>query len=269
MTEGLAAKDAPTEAVLYSKTGPIAHVRLNRPDKLNALNRAIHAGLREALNQAEADDARVLLLSGQGRAFSAGQDLGEAFFEDPAEIDLGRSLDIDYNPLIRRLADYPIPTISVVHGVAAGASANIALACDLCIAAEDALFDQAFVRIALMPDAGGTHTIPSLVGRQRALGLMLTGEPIDGRTAAAWGLVWQAYPVGELETAATTLAGKIAAGPRAAIRAMRRAVRASATNDLAMQLDLERDLQRELGRDPDFLEGLTAFKEKRAPKFAP
>ncbi len=255
------------DSVLCDIEGPIAHIRLNRPAKLNAINRAVHARLRAALDEVEASGARVLLMSGEGRAFSAGQDLGEALFADPDAIDLGLSLDEDYNPLIKRLASYPIPTISVVHGVAAGASANIALACDLCVTAEDALFDQAFVRIALMPDAGGTHTIPNLVGRQRALGLMLTGEPIDGRTAAGWGLVWKAVPLAELEATARGLAIKIAGGPQAAIRAMRHAVRASVTNDLDAQLALERDGQRDLGHDPDFIEGLSAFKEKRAPKF--
>ena len=255
------------QTVLYSLTGSIAHLRLNRPDKLNALTRSTLKALVECLDRAEEERARVVILSGEGRAFSAGQDLGEPLPMHGDAPDLGRTLDEAYNPLIERLSNYPIPTLSVVHGVAAGASANIALACDLCIASEDARFDQAFVRIGLMPDAGGTFTVPRLVGRQRALGLMLTGEAIDGRTAADWGLIWRAFPATELDREVASLAARIAAGPQAAIRAIREAVRRSPANHLGAQLDLERDLQAGLGREPDFEEGLAAFAEKRTPRF--
>lgn len=253
--------------VLYDLKDRTAVLTLNRPDKLNALNKAMHEALQTALDRAEADGARVIVLRGAGRAFSAGQDLDEALAMQQGAPDLGLALERHYNPLIRRLADSPVPTLAVVHGVAAGASANIALACDLTLVAEDARLDQAFVRIALMPDAGGTWAVPRAVGRQRALGLMLTGDPITGREAADWGLVWQAVPADRLEAEAMGLAERIASGPADAIRAMRRAVRASESGTLDAQLDLERDLQSELGRSRDFGEGLRAFAEKRAPRF--
>jgi 2-(1,2-epoxy-1,2-dihydrophenyl)acetyl-CoA isomerase len=244
-------------------------VTLNRPTALNAFNEAQHLALRKALDDIEADQTvRCLILTGSGRAFCSGQDLADRRRSQGDEApDLGKSLGEFYNPLIRRLYGLKIPTIAAVNGVAAGAGANIALACDLVIAAQSARFIQAFSRVGLGPDAGGSYFLPRAIGLARAKALMLTGEPLGADEAAQWGLIWKAVPDDELMTTARELAEKLSTGPTLALAAIRDVLHQSLDNSLDEQLDLERDTQRELGRSRDYREGIEAFFEKRKPTF--
>jgi 2-(1,2-epoxy-1,2-dihydrophenyl)acetyl-CoA isomerase len=247
----------------------VATITLNRPDKLNAFNGAMHAELARALDRIEANPAiRALLLTGAGRAFSAGQDLGDRVMgEGDAPPDLGETLDRLYNPLIRRLRHIERPVIAAVGGVAAGAGANLALACDLVLAARSAKFIQAFCRLGLVPDSGGTYVLPRLVGPARAMGLALLGEPLSAEQAAAWGLIWRVVDDEQLLPEAIALARKLATQPTKGLGLIKRALNASAANNLDEQLDLERDLQREAGRSEDYREGVRAFLEKRPATF--
>ncbi|WP_133651166.1 2-(1,2-epoxy-1,2-dihydrophenyl)acetyl-CoA isomerase PaaG [Paraburkholderia flava] len=245
----------------------VATVTLNRPDKLNSFTRAMHGELAEALDQVEAAGTRALILTGAGRGFCAGQDLADLDFTPGAMTDLGDLIDAHFNPLIRRLQALPLPVIAAVNGTAAGAGANLALACDLVVAARSANFIQAFVKIGLVPDSGGTWFLPQRVGMARALGLALTGEKLDAEKAERWGMIWRAVDDAELSATAAQLATQLAQQPTRAIAAIKRALRAGATNTLDEQLDLERDLQRELGASHDYAEGVQAFVEKRAPRF--
>jgi 2-(1,2-epoxy-1,2-dihydrophenyl)acetyl-CoA isomerase len=255
--------------ILLDLAEGVATITLNRPDKLNAFNEAMHAELALALDRIEADSAiRALLLTGAGRAFSAGQDLGDRVMgEGDAPPDLGETLDRLYNPLIRRLRHIERPVIAAVGGVAAGAGANLALACDLVLAARSAKFIQAFCRLGLVPDSGGTHVLPRLVGPARAMGLALLGEPLSADQAAAWGLIWRVVDDEQLLPEATALARKLATQPTKGLSLIKRALNASAANTLDEQLDLERDLQREAGRSEDYCEGVRAFLEKRPATF--
>ena len=242
---------------------------LNRPDKLNALNPELHRALRSALeNAATNQECRVVLLTGAGRGFCAGQDLGEL---DPMlskePLDLGVSLEREYNPLIRLIRSLNKPVVCAVNGVAAGAGANIVFACDLVIAARSAKFIQAFCKIGLVPDSGGTWTVTHLVGEARAKALMLTGYPISAEQAANWGLIWQVFDDQDLATEARKLTQHFATAPTASLAMTKRAIHAAFSNNLDQQLDLERDLQREAGRLSDYAEGVSAFLEKRAPRF--
>lgn len=253
----------------FSQEAGIARLFLNRPDRLNSFNPQMHEEVAEALKQVrEAGDARVLLVSGRGRGFCAGQDLSDRNVSPDAEMpDLGYSLETYYNPLIRTLNELPMPVICAVNGVAAGAGANIALACDLVIAARSAKFVQAFCKIGLLPDSGGTWALPRLVGRARAMGLSMLGDSLSAEQAADWGMIWQCVDDEALMPTAEKLAGHLATQPTRGLALIKQAINASATHTLDQQLDLERDLQREAGRTRDYREGVAAFFEKRPPQF--
>jgi 2-(1,2-epoxy-1,2-dihydrophenyl)acetyl-CoA isomerase len=258
-----------SEAVLFEIRDAVAIVTLNRPDRLNALNADIHTGLRDAFDRIEADDSiRAVLLTGAGRGFCAGADLNQSLVSEATQKrDLGESLERDYNPLIRRMRALPKPIVTAINGVAAGAGMNIALAGDIVIAARSANFTQAFIRIGLMPDAGGTFFLPRLIGEARARALAMLGETINAEQALSFGLVYKMLDDATFQEESFTLAASLAAKPTQALAAIKQALNASATNTLDTQLDLERDLQRQLGYTPDFAEGVAAFIEKRPAKF--
>lgn len=249
--------------------GPVATIALARPDKLNALNAAMHAELRETLDACERDEAvRVVVLTGEGRAFSSGQDLTEDLPRDAqGRIDLAPSLARDYNPLILKLANYSKITIAALNGPAVGASMNIALACDIVLAARSAFLQEAFSKIALVPDAGGTWILPRLIGPKLALALMLTAVQIPAEEAQAMGLVYKVFDDASFAVDVAAFAARVAEGPGLAYRLTKQAVAQSLSNSLEAQLDLEAQYQREAGFSHDFREGVTAFREKRAPRF--
>ncbi|CAM3224419.1 2-(1,2-epoxy-1,2-dihydrophenyl)acetyl-CoA isomerase PaaG [Cupriavidus taiwanensis] len=253
--------------ILLAWRGRVAIITLNRPDKLNSFTRAMHQALQQALDHVEAGGARALLLTGAGRGFCAGQDLADLDFTPGHMTDLGELIDTWFNPLIRRLQGLPLPVVAAVNGTAAGAGANLALACDMVLAARSASFIQAFVKIGLAPDSGGTWLLPQRIGMARALGLAMTGERLSAEDAEAWGLVWQTMDDPLLPEQALALATHLAGQPTRALAAIKRAMYASATATLDAQLDLERDLQRELGQSADYAEGVNAFLAKRAPHF--
>ena len=241
-------------------------ITLNRPERLNALTVEMADALMAALDAAAGDDdCRALLLTGAGRGFCAGQDLTAIAGANPAEIE--RLLE-HYNPLIEKIRALPIPVVAAVNGVAAGAGANLALACDIVMAARSASFMQAFARIGLVPDCGGTWFLPRLVGMARARGLMMLAEPLPAGTAAAWGLIWQAVDDDRLMFEAQALTARLAGGPTVALGLIKQALDESAFNGLDDQLALESDLQVEAAETPDHAEGVRAFLEKRSPVFS-
>src|SRR5215472_5543996 len=249
--------DQPT--VLVDRRDGFHVVTLNRPQRLNAFTEEMHLALRAALEQAEGDDAcGALLITGAGRAFCSGQDLTNRLPGSGPPRDLGASLDTFYNPLVRQLRALPFPVVAAVNGTAAGAGASVALHCDIVLAARSARFVQAFAKIGVVPDAGGSWLLPRLVGAARARGLALTAEPLAAETAAEWGLIAEA----------AALCAQLARGPKLGLGLIKRALDAAERNDLDAQLDLERDLQREAGFAPDYAEGVRAFLEKRAPVFS-
>jgi 2-(1,2-epoxy-1,2-dihydrophenyl)acetyl-CoA isomerase len=257
-----------TATISVSREGGIARLTFNRPDKLNAFTRAMHVELREALTAAGSDqDCRVVVLTGAGRAFSAGQDLADTGAAGGAAMDAGKMLEEAYNPLITLITTLEKPVIAAVNGIAAGAAANIAFACDLVYAARSASFLQAFARIGLIPDAGGTWVLPRLVGPVRARGLAMLAEPLTAEKAEAWGLIWKCVDDDKLAAEVAAVAGRLATAATYGLALAKRALAASSTNTLAQQLDLERDLQRLAGASPDAREGITAFLEKRAPRY--
>ncbi len=243
-------------------------ITLNRPDKLNAFNDAMHEALRRAIEDAEADEScRTLLLTGAGRGFCTGQDLSDRLLK-PGETPVARnSLEQHYNPLVRKLRALPFPVVAAVNGVAAGAGANIALACDIVIASLKASFIQSFARVGLVPDSGGTWFLPRLVGDARARGLALLAQELSAEKAASWGLIWRAVEDEVLMHEATRICEHFAQAPTQGLALIKRALNASATNTLDAQLDLERDLQRTASLMPDYAEGVRAFMEKRKPNY--
>lgn len=255
--------------ILVSREAGILSLTLNRPDKLNAFNPEMHKLLRDALEEARDEAAvRAVLLTGSGRGFCAGQDLSERNVSaDAAPIDLSVSLGSNYNPLVRRLRALPKPVVCAVNGVAAGAGANIALACDIVLAARSASFVQSFSKLGLVPDSGGTYFVPRLVGSARAMGLALLAERLSADEAERWGLIWKAVDDDRLVEEATRIARVLAAGPTKGYGLIKKALQASAGNSLDAQLDLERDLQREAGFSEDYREGVAAFMQKRKPQY--
>lgn len=257
------------DVVIHERREGFAILTLNRPDRLNSFNEAQHHALRAALDACEAeDDCRAVVLTGAGRGFCAGQDLSD---RDPTmrgdAPDLGLTLERFYNPLVRRLRGLEMPVICAVNGVAAGAGANIAFACDIVLAAKSAKFIQAFSKIGLIPDAGGTYWLTRHLGEARAKALAMTAEPLSAEDAARWGLIWKAVDDDRLMEEATALAQGFANGPARAYALTKQAIHAASTNTLDQQLDVERSLQREAGWSDDYKEGVAAFLEKRPANY--
>ena len=252
------------DTITLTESGGIATITLNRAAVMNALSSQMRAELLDAVKHAE-KTARVIVMTGAGRAFCSGQDLGDR--AKVAQIDLERTLRDEYEPLLRAIMDCPVPTIAAVNGPAAGAGANLALACDVVIAAQGASFIQAFTRIGLMPDAGGTYWLPRQVGFARAMGAMLFADKISADQAAAWGMIWEAVPDESFAAHIASRAGALAMGPTVAYRGVKQALRASYTNDLDAQLAMEARLQGACGQTRDFMEGVVAFLEKRPAAF--
>lgn len=255
--------------IRFTNAEGIATITLARPEKLNAFVAAMHADIRAALDVVEKDEAvRCLVITGEGRAFSSGQDLSEAREVGPdGKVDVGGRLESDYNPLVRRLYAFPKVTIAAINGPAAGAAANIALACDILLAAKSAYIQEAFARIALVPDAGGTWFLPRAAGHKRALAWMLTADQVKADELERAGVVYRVFDDAVFRDEVAKFAKRFATGPAATYRLIKEAARASGHNDLAAQLDFERDQQRKAGASHDFMEGVTAFLEKRPPQF--
>ncbi|MEX3009090.1 2-(1,2-epoxy-1,2-dihydrophenyl)acetyl-CoA isomerase PaaG [Hoeflea sp. TYP-13] len=255
------------DRVLVEKCDGYVVITLNRPDKLNAFTPVQNNTLLEALTAADEDpDCRAVVLTGAGRGFCAGQDLGERN-PDEGTPDLGHTIETYFNPLIRKLRAMQLPVICAVNGVAAGAGANVALACDIVLAAKSAKFIQAFSKIGLVPDSGGTWTVTRLIGEARAKAIMLTGLPVMADTAEEWGMIWKAIDDADLMDEAHKLASNFAKGATVGLGLTKMLVQAAGTNTLDAQLDLERDTQRDAGTTPDYAEGVTAFLEKRPANF--
>ena len=253
------------QSILFERAGPVARITLNRPDKLNSFNVAMHMEVREALDSL--GDARVLVLTGAGRAFCAGQDLNDRAVASEHPVDLGVTVETCWNPFIRRLAALPQPVIAKVNGVAAGAGANIALACDMVVAGRSAKFIQSFSAIGLIPDSGGTWVLPRLVGQARALGLALTGQPLTAETAADWGLIWKTVDDEALDAEVDALATKLASLPPLGLAEIKKMIRSTWSRTLDQELNEQRNEMRRLGFTEDYREGVAAFLEKRAATF--
>lgn len=253
----------------FSVDQGVAKLVWNRPDKLNSFNTDMHAEVGEALKMLRKDkSARCLLISGNGRGFCAGQDLSDrAVAGDGEAPDLSASIEMHYNPLIRTITALPMPVICAVNGVAAGAGANIAFACDIVLAAQSASFIQSFSKIGLVPDSGGTWMLPRLVGRARAMALSMLGDKISAGQAQEWGLIWRCVEDEQLQDEANRLAAHLATQPTLGLSYIKKAINASENNTLDQQLDLERDLQGLAGRSEDYREGVSAFMQKRKPAF--
>jgi 2-(1,2-epoxy-1,2-dihydrophenyl)acetyl-CoA isomerase len=253
------------EKIRYGIADGVATITLNRPDKLNSFDRAMSLEVIHALDAVQDDSSvRALLLTGGGRAFSAGQDLAEAIAPGTKIEDI---LTTQYNPIVRRIRALNKPVIAAVNGVAAGAGANIAFACDLTLAAESAYFIQSFINIGLIPDSGGTFTLPRLVGMQRAFGQMILAPKVSAKEAEALGMIWKAVPDADLMNEALALAKKLAQMPTKAIALTKQALNRGLSGTLDTQLDTENELQRIAGRSHDYNEGVQAFLEKRKPVY--
>ncbi len=255
--------------ILFDTQNGVARLTLNRPDKLNSFTGAMHAELRAALEVVQSDKTiRVLVISGAGRAFCAGQDLADPDMSvGPLQPDIGHVIEQHYKPLILTLQALRVPTVAMVNGIAAGAGASLALACDLVIAAKSAYFLQAFSKIGLIPDTGGTWFLPQRVGMARALGLAMLADKLPAEKAEQWGLIWQAVDDAQLSASVDKLAAQLAQMPTRALVATRLAMHAAPNHTLEQQLSVEAGFMRELGWRDDFKEGVAAFQQKRAPKF--
>lgn len=254
------------ECIKFELTENTARISLNRPDKLNSFTVQMHEELADALTKVEAQGVRVLLLTGEGRGFCAGQDLSERQMST-GEVDLGYTIDTYYAPLVRRLRAMPWPVVVGVNGVAAGAGANLALAGDIVIATESASFIQPFCRLGLLPDTGGTYFLPRLVGEARAKGLSLLGEKLSATQAAQWGLIWECVADADFQARLEALCDHFASAPTKGLAATKQVIQASLSHSLDQQLDLERDTMRQLGKTADYAEGVDAFMNKRQPQF--
>jgi len=255
--------------ILFECSGGVARLTLNRPERLNSFNDEMHEEVRTVLACVQEDaSCRVLVMTGAGRGFCAGQDLSDrTVAPGAAATDLGDSIERRYKPLVLALRNLPLPVIAAVNGVAAGAGANLALACDLVIAAHSASFIQSFAKLGLVPDSGGTWFLPRLVGRARAIGIAFLGERLAAAQAADWGLIWRCVADEQFPAAVEELAQRLAAAPTRALARIKEAIYSSGERSLAAQLDIERDCQRELGHSRDYAEGVAAFLEKRTPHF--
>lgn len=257
------------ETILFSVENGAARLTLNRPDRLNSFTVQMHGEIAEALTKVEQDKSvRTLIITGAGRGFCAGQDLSDRAVTPGGESpDLGESVEKRYNPLIRRLTSLPMPVVSAVNGVAAGAGASLAFASDIVIAAKSAKFIMSFANIGLVPDSGSSWALPRLAGQARALGLALTGDPLPAETAADWGLIWKCVEDDKLVEESNALIAKFASAPTRGLAETKKLIRTAMTRPLDEQLDLERDRMRELGRSEDYREGVEAFLNKRKPAF--
>jgi len=253
------------ETIDFKADGLIARITLNRPDRLNSFTVQMHAELRDALDNL--GEARVVVLTGAGRGFCAGQDLNDRAVAPGEAVDLGETVEACWNPLIRKLTSLPQPVIARVNGVAAGAGANIAIACDIVVAAKSARFIQSFSAIGLIPDSGGTWHLPRLVGQARALGLALTGEPLPAEKAADWGLIWKAVEDDALDAEVDAIATKLVALPPLGLAAIKEMIRSSWQYSLDEELERQAGAMRRLGFTADYREGVAAFLEKREAKF--
>lgn len=255
-------------AILLDIASGVAKITLNRPDKLNSFTDGMHAELKRAMQAILTDSSvRVLMITGAGRGFCAGQDLSERMMGNEESADVSSSLEKNYNPLLKQLRALPYPVVCAVNGVAAGAGCNLVLACDIVIAARSASFIQIFSKIGLIPDAGGTYTLPRLVGTARAMAAAMLAEKVSAEQAAQWGMIWKCVDDDKLAGEADALARQLAGQATRALGLTKRAIYASSNNSFEQQLDLECALQREAAKSEDFREGVTAFKEKRPAKF--
>ena len=257
-----------SDTIQIEEHGKFVEITLNRPDSLNSFTDEMHIAFRSAIEAARDNGARAILITGAGRGFCAGQDLGD---RDPSKMDgppdLGQTLVDFYNPLVRLIKSLDLPVICAVNGVAAGAGANIALACDIVLAADNARFIQSFAKVGLVPDGGGTWTLTHLLGQARAKALAMTAAPVSAAQAAEWGMIWRAVPADTLMDEARALASELANGPTIGLGMTKKAIQAAVTNTLDQQLDLEAASQKICGETPDYAEGVSAFLQKRAANF--
>ena len=257
-----------SDTIRHENNGDWVEITLNRPDRMNAFTDDMHGALAAALQGARDQGARAILLTGAGRGFCAGQDLGD---RDPAKMDappdLGRTVRDFYAPLVRRIRDLPCPVICAVNGVAAGAGASLALACDIVLAAESARFIQSFAKVGLIPDTGGSWHLPRLIGEARAKGLAMTAMPLTARKAADWGLIWDVHADDILMEEARALTARLAAGPTLGLGLTKSCIQAAATNTLSDHLELEAEAMKTCGESADYAEGVSAFLQKRAAEF--
>jgi 2-(1,2-epoxy-1,2-dihydrophenyl)acetyl-CoA isomerase len=256
-----------SDTVLVNRQDGWVEITLNRPDRLNSFNEDQHLALRAALDAAASDGTRAVLLTGAGKGFCAGQDLGDRDPRKTDKIDLGYTVRTFWAPLVRQIRALEMPVVCAVNGVAAGAGSSLALACDMVIASEKAKFIQSFANVGLIPDTGGSFSLTNLVGPARARGLALTAEPLPAATAEAWGLIWKCLPEDEYLTAAREQVARFAKGPTFGYSQTKKAIQAAETNTMDAQLDLEAELMFQCGHSPDYAEGVGAFLDKRKPEF--